>query len=98
MKVLRAAAMIALLAGPAYAQAPQVPQYGDPGKPKSPTEIEADKAAQRAYEHSLGNIPDKGPTDPWGSARSIDAPKAATKTATKPSAAKPQTKTGSTAN
>ena len=37
---------------------------------------------------------DQGPTDPWGNARSVDAPKAVAK----PSAAKPRTKTGATAN
>ena len=79
MRVLLAATLIALLAGPAYAQTQNVPKYGDADKPKSPTEIEAEKEAQRAYKRSLGNIPDQGPTDPWGNVRSDGAPKPAAK-------------------
>jgi hypothetical protein len=95
MRVLCAAAMIALLAGPAYAQLQKsVPKYGDAPVEKSPSEIEQDRAAERAYKRSLGNIPDQGPTDPWGNARSVDAPKAVAK----PSPAKPRTKIGGTAN
>ena len=99
MKVWRAAAMIALLAGPAYAQdqAP-VPRYGEADKEKTYHQIQDEKAAQKAYQQSLGNIPEKGPTDPWGNARSIEAPKAAAKTVTRASPAKPHAKTGSTTN
>jgi hypothetical protein len=78
MRFLRAATMIALLvAGPAYAQkgAPAPPQ--DP--PKSPTQIESEKASERAYKNSLRNIPDQPPADPWGGARSMEAPKSAAK-------------------
>ncbi len=105
MKVLRAAAVIALLAGPAYAQQQEkIPQYGDIDKPdKTQTQIDADKAAEKAYKNSLGNIPDKGPQDPWGAVRSENAPKpvakaTTTKSAAKTSPAKPQAKTGSGAN
>jgi len=98
MRVLRAAAMIALLAGPAYAQQKSMPKYGDTPAEKTPSEIEQDRASERAYKRSLGNIPDQGPTDPWGSSRSVDTPKAATKTVAKPAPAKPRTKTGATAN
>jgi hypothetical protein len=92
MRVLGAAAMIALLAAPAYAQSktPGPP----PPPPKSQQEIEADRAAERAYKSSLGNIPDQPAADPWGNARSLDAPKVVAKTP----AAKPRTKTGSAAN
>jgi hypothetical protein len=100
MRVFRAAAIIALLAGPAYAQSSgdHVERYGETSKPKSETQIEADKQADKAYKNSLGNIPDKGPTDPWGNARSADAPKEPTKAATKTAPAKPRTSAGSTAN
>ena len=80
MRVLRAAAMIALLvAGPAYAQrgAPAAPTE----PPKSPSQIEAEKSADRAYKNSLGNIPDQPPADPWGGARAVEAPKSASKDA-----------------
>jgi hypothetical protein len=75
MKVICAAIIIALAAGPALAEqkSPPRPEPGVP--PKSQQEIEADKAAEQAYQKSLGNIPDKGPVDPWGSVRSDNAPK-----------------------
>jgi hypothetical protein len=93
MRVFRAAAVIALMAGPAFAQSQSVPRYGDTDKTKSPQEIEADRAAERAYKRSLGNIPDRGPSDPWGNVRSDSAPKPAAKAAP----AKP-TKTGNSGN
>src|SRR5258708_7134396 len=67
----------AFLAPPAYAQQQPLPKYGEETKNKTPHQIEADKAADRAYKRSLGNIPDQGPTDPWGTVRgNNDAPKA----------------------
>ena len=100
MRIFRAAAIIALLAGPAYAQSPDqhVQRYGEVAKPKTPQQIENEKDAAQAYQKSLGNIPDKGPVDPWGNARSAEAPKTVSKAATKAASAKPRTKTGSTAN
>ena len=86
---LIAAAGAVFLGAAAHAQSQNVPQYGEEDKAKSPAEIEGDKAAERAYRHSLTNIPDKGPTDPWGTVRSNDAPKT--------SVAKTKTKTGSAA-
>ena len=57
-----------------------------------PEEKEADAIKEKAYRESLKKIPDaKASNDPWGTVRSIEAPKAA-------SPAKPKTKTGSTAN
>jgi hypothetical protein len=76
MRVILAAAMITLLATTAYAQDNHVQRYGEADKEKSQTEIQAEKDAQRAYQKSLGNIPDKGPSDPWGAVRS-DTPKTA---------------------
>jgi hypothetical protein len=87
MKILGAVAVIALLAGPAYAQTQNVPRYGEVDKEKTQTEKDADKEAERAYKRSLGNIPEQKNTDPWGAVRSDNAPKAAVKTApTKPKA------------
>jgi hypothetical protein len=80
MKLFRAVAMVAFLAGPAYAQTAPVPKYGETDTPKTPSEIEQEQAAERAYKHSLGNIPDKASTDPWGNVRAVDAPKATGKT------------------
>ena len=93
MRVFAAAAVIALLAGPAYAQSQSVPKYGEVDKTKSPQEIEAEREAERAYKRSLGNIPDKAATDPWGNVRSDSPPKAAAK-----AAPAKRTKTGDTAN
>jgi hypothetical protein len=96
MRVLGAAAMVALLAGPVHAQQKSVPQYGDVGKAKTQSEIDEEKATERAYKRSLGNVPDKGPVDPWGNARTVGEPKAA-KADVKTAPAKPKTKTGETA-
>ena len=93
MRVFCAAAIIALLAGPAYAQSQSVPKYGDTDKQKSPQEIEAEREAERAYKRSLGNIPDRGPSDPWGNVRGDSAPKPVAK-----AAPAKRTKTGNTAN
>ena len=94
MRIFCAAAVVALLAGgPAFAQAkPTGMDAKEPEKPKTQQQIESERAAEEAYKKSLGNIPDQGPGDPWGSARSLDAPKAASKpAATKPAAAKKTT-------
>lgn len=78
MRIFCAAAIIALLAGPAYAQSKSVPQYGDL-KGKSPQEIAAEREAERAYNRSLGNIPEQKAADPWGIVRSDGAPKTVAK-------------------
>lgn len=78
MKVFRAVAMIALLSAPAFAQAP-IQQAGEKDPEKSRQQIEADKAAEKAYKQSLSNIPDHAASDPWGNVRSENAPKAVAK-------------------
>jgi hypothetical protein len=102
MKVLGAAAIIALLAGPVYAQQAPVQRYGEKDKEKTFNEREQEKEAERAYKRSLSNVPDKGPVDPWGNARNVGEPKgdakAAAKTDAKAVPAKPKAKTGSTPN
>jgi hypothetical protein len=97
MKILGAVAVVALLAGPAYAQTQNVPRYGDVDKDKTPQQKEADKEAERAYQRSLGNIPEQKGTDPWGAVRSDNAPKPAAKIAPKAVPAKPKAKTDSAA-
>jgi hypothetical protein len=87
MKVLRAAAMVVLLTGPAYAQMPNINLVPET-KSMTPEEKEAEAARDKAYRESLKKIPDaKVSADPWGNVRT-DTPKAV----------KPKTKTGSTAN
>jgi hypothetical protein len=89
MRVLSAAAVVMLLTMPAYAQTPNInlmPEF----QSKSPEEKEQEAIKDKAYKDSLKKIPDaKGSSDPWGTVRSADAPKAA-------APAKPKTKTGST--
>ncbi len=86
-------AVIALLAGgmiaPAEAQTQNIQKYGDPDKEKTPSQIAAEKEAEKAYQRSLGNIPAQKNTDPWGTVRSDDAPPKAAKA----SPAKPKAKT-----
>ena len=89
MRVILALIMMVSIAAPAFAEDNHVPRYGEEDKEKSATQKQADKDAQEAYKRSLGNIPDKGTTDPWGAARSTKAPKPApaktTKAKAKPS-------------
>lgn len=82
MRVFLAAAVIALLAGSAYAQnQASVPKYGEAAKDKTQQEIQSERDAEKAYKRSLGNIPDQGPTDPWGNVRSDSSPKPVAKAA-----------------
>ena len=92
MRVIYAAAMIAILAAPAFGQG--APPGPPPPPPKSRQEIDAERTADQAYKDSLKNIPDKPAADPWGSARGADTPKVTAKT----HPAKPPAKTGSTTN
>ena len=82
-RTLIAAAIIAMMAAPAPAQQAPVQGYGEKDKDKTLVQQQAERDAERAYKRSLGNVPDKGPVDPWGSARSAEAPKPATKAAAK---------------
>jgi hypothetical protein len=77
MRMLSAAAVVLLLTAPAYAQTPNVNLM--PELPtKSPEEKEQDAIREKAYKDSLRKIPDaKASSDPWGTVRSTDAPKAA---------------------
>ncbi len=101
MRFFLAAVAIVLMAVtrtavPAVAQ-DHIQQYGEKDKEKTPSQIEADKEAERAYKRSLGNIPNQGPGDPWGAVRANDAPKTKASTpATK--TAKSKAKTGAASN
>jgi hypothetical protein len=89
MRVFRLAAVIALLTGPAYAQAPNINLIPEL-QSKTPEEKEAEAVREKAYKESLKKIPDaKTSSDPWGNVRSVDAPKAS-------APVKPRTKTGNT--
>ena len=91
MRILSAAAAIFLLAAPAYAQAPTINLMPELTT-QSAEEKEAAAIKDKAYKESLRKIPDaKVSSDPWGSVRGAETPKAS-------APAKPRTKTGSTAN
>jgi hypothetical protein len=103
MKVFRLAAVFALLAGPAYAQLPNINLMPET-KTLTPEEKEQEAAQQRAYRDSLKKIPDaKAANDPWGTVRSTDTPKTSVRSTDTPKTsaaktiapAKPKTKTGS---
>jgi hypothetical protein len=90
MRILAAAAFIALLTVPAYAQMPQINLLQDMPS-KTQEQKDAEESRDKAYKESLRKIPDaKAPADPWGNVRT-DAPKAS-------ASAKPRTKTGSNGN
>jgi hypothetical protein len=78
MRMLSAAAVVVvLLMAPAYAQTPNINLMPELMS-KSPEEKEADAIKDKAYKDSLRKIPDaKASSDPWGTVRSTDAPKAA---------------------
>jgi hypothetical protein len=89
MRVFRIAAVFAVLAGPAYAQMPNINLMPEV-KTQTPEEKELEAEQQKAYRDSLRKIPDaKTTSDPWGTVRSVDTPKAS-------APAKPRTKAGST--
>lgn len=92
MRAMLVAVTILALSGTAFAQG--VPKYGEVDKDKTPSDIAAEKAAEKAYNKSLGNIPDKGPSDPWGVVRGPDTKTTAAKT----TAAKPKSKASTPAN
>jgi hypothetical protein len=93
-----AAAVIAALAGPALAQQPAaIQRYGEKDKEKTPNQLQEERDAERAYKRSLDAVPEKGPVDPWGNARTVETPKADAKAAAKTAPAKPKIKTGETA-
>jgi hypothetical protein len=90
MKVFRLAAVFVLLAAPAYAQMPKMNLMPEL-ESKTPEQKAADEERDKAYRESLKKIPDpKVSSDPWGTVRSGDTPKASTPAK--------RTKTGSSAN
>lgn len=90
MKVFGVAAVLALLAWPAYAQeTPHINMMPEVAT-KSPEQKAAEAERDKAYRESLKKIPDsKTSNDPWGGMRS-EPPKA-----TAPKASARKTRTGS---
>ncbi|MDE2378709.1 hypothetical protein [Bradyrhizobium sp.] len=76
MKVFRVAAMLGLLAAPAYAQTMPNINLLQEGPSKTDEEKAADAERDQKYRDTLKKIPDaKASNDPWGGMRA-DPPKA----------------------
>jgi hypothetical protein len=95
MKLFRMAAVLTVLAGPAFAQdSPHINLMAD-GPSKTDDEKAADAARDKAYKETLKKIPDaKAANDPWGGMRA-DPPK---QPAPKAAAATKKPKAGTAAN
>ncbi|MET4721692.1 hypothetical protein ABIF63_005798 [Bradyrhizobium japonicum] len=77
MRKIAVAVMFALIAQSAWAE-DHVPMYGEESKAKTEAEKANDIRAERAYQRSLGNVPNQKAVDPWGAARGDEAKKPAT--------------------
>jgi hypothetical protein len=82
-KLIPAAAILSLVAGPAAAQMmPAISPFKAQEKKLTPEEIEAQKQRERDYKAAMQKIPDKKvASDPWGGIR--EAPQASTSTTAK---------------
>jgi hypothetical protein len=78
-KLIPAAAILSLVAGPAAAQVALSP-FKHQERKLTPDEIAKQKADDAAYKAAIDKIPEKKANDPWGNIR--EAPQAATSTAT----------------
>ncbi|QQO36754.1 hypothetical protein JJC00_14880 [Bradyrhizobium diazoefficiens] len=98
MKLFRMAAVLALVAGPAFAQdSPHINLMAD-GPSKTEDEKAADAAREKAYKDTLKKIPDaKASNDPWGGMRA-DPPKQPAPKAAAATSAPKRTKAGTAAN
>jgi len=101
MKVFRLAALLAVIAGPAYAQVMPHINMMDDGPGKTDEQKAADAERDQRYKDTMKKIPDaKASSDPWGGMRADPPKTTAPKTAAAPkaSAAAKKTKTAPTAN
>jgi hypothetical protein len=98
MKLFRMVAVLALVAGPAFAQdAPHINLMAD-GPAKTDDEKAADAAREKAYKETLKKIPDaKAANDPWGGMRA-DPPKQPAPKAAAATSAPKKPKAGTAAN
>ena len=98
MRVLRVAAVMALMVGPAYAQMPKLNLLQD-GPDKTQDQKDADEAREKAYQDTLRKIPDaKTSSDPWGGVRNDTSKTDKTAAKTPASKTTAKAKTGSNAN
>ncbi len=98
MKLFRLAAVLAVVAGPAYAQMPQLNLLQDTPS-KTPEERAAEAERDKAYKETLKKIPDtKASNDPWGGMRSDPPKQTAAPKASAASSAPKKSKGGTAAN
>ena len=98
MKLFRMAAVLAVLAGPAYAQMPNINLMQD-APSKSPEEKAADAEREKVYKETLKKIPDaKSSNDPWGGMRSDPPKQSAAPKASAATSAPKKSKSGTAAN
>ena len=98
MKLFRLAAVLAVVAGPAYAQMPQLNLLQDTPS-KTPEERAAEAERDKAYKETLKKIPDtKASNDPWGGMRSDQPKQTAAPKASAASSAPKKSKGGTAAN
>ena len=98
MKLFRLAAVLAVLAGPAYAQMPQLNLLQD-APSKTPEEKAAEAERDKAYKETLKKIPDtKTSNDPWGGMRSDPPKQTAAPKASAATSAPKKSKSGTAAN
>lgn len=98
MKLFRmAAVLLAVAAGPAYGQMPNLNLLQDTPS-KTPEERAAEAERDKAYKETLKKIPDsKASNDPWGGMRS-DPPKQAAAPKASAATGAPKKKPGTSAN
>lgn len=98
MKLFRVAAVLAVVAAPAYAQMPNLNLLQE-GPGKTPEEKAADAEREKAYKETLKKIPDaKASNDPWGGMRSDPPKQPAAPKASAATGAPKKTKSGTAAN
>jgi hypothetical protein len=99
MKLFRmAAVLLAALAGPAFAQMPNINLMQD-GPSKSPEEKAAEVEREKAYKETLKKIPEtKASSDPWGGMRADPPMQPAAPKASAATSAPKKTKSGTAAN
>jgi len=77
--LIQAAAILALVTGPASAQVALSP-FKEQDKRLTPDELKAKQDRERDYKAAMDKIPDKKVTvDPWGDIRPAPAPQATAK-------------------
>ncbi|ULK99080.1 hypothetical protein [Bradyrhizobium sp. I71] len=98
MKLFRLAAVLAVLAGPAYAQMPNLNLLQD-APSKTPEEKAAEAERDKAYKETLKKIPDsKASNDPWGGMRADPPKQPAGSKASAVTGTPKKTKSGTAAN